>query len=209
MLDCVIPAAGASTRMGTLKPLLPYAGSTLVETAVDAALEAETRVILVVGHLGAAVSALFAADAYRAAREAGRMLIVDNRRWEEGLLGSIQAGLPSVKAGAFFISHADMPFIAPAAYRALASAMVAREEEGTAAKAFIASHDGARGHPVLLPCVWIPEMLALDPRGALRDFVALRATVLVETGPGALRDIDTLGDYEEARTRALLKRGAL
>ncbi|MGA2548018.1 MAG: NTP transferase domain-containing protein [Rectinemataceae bacterium] len=198
MFDCVMPAAGASSRMGDLKPLLPFAGSTLVEAAVGAALDAGCRVLLVVGNRGAEVASPFGTEAHRAARERGRFLVVDNPNWERGLLGSIQAALSLVVGDAFFLAHADMPFIESVDYRALAEARAERTSNGLADAAFFASHDGVRGHPVLLPSAWIPEMLALDARGMMKDFLADRPIALVETGRGALRDIDTPEDYEAA-----------
>ena len=205
MFDCVITAAGASSRMGApdgravLKPLLPFADRTLVETAVHAALDASCRVILVVGNRAAEVASLFDAEAHRAAREDGRLLVVENPRWERGLLGSIQVGIAAVEGEAFFLAHADMPFVGPAAYRNLAAAWaVADQATALTPTAIFASHEGMRGHPVLLPSAWIPEMLSLDPRGRMKDFLSEKPMLLVETGPGALRDIDTPGDYEIA-----------
>lgn len=199
MLDCVIPAAGASSRMSepgkpaALKPLLAFRGSTLVETAVAAAMEAGCRVLLVVGNGAAEVASRFEAEAYSAGRGEGRLCVVENPRWEEGMLGSIQAALPTVSSAAFFLAHADMPFIAAAHYRAIEEAFT--RAGGAAA---FGSHGGARGHPALLPSAWIPDILALDPNGSLRDFVSGRPLVLVETGPGSLRDIDTPDDYRRA-----------
>jgi CTP:molybdopterin cytidylyltransferase MocA len=127
MFDCLIPAAGASSRMRSSgmsgagavpKPLLPFGGSTLVETVARAALGAGCRVLVVVGHQGAEVSAPFAAEAYRPAREEGRLIVVENPRWELGQLGSIQAALPSVRSEAFFVALADMPFVGEGAGRA-------------------------------------------------------------------------------------------
>ena len=206
MYDCVIPAAGASSRMGkpgksaTLKPLLPFRGSTLVETAVAAALEAGCRVLLVVGNGAAEVALRFDAAAYSAARGEGRLRLVENPRWEEGMLGSIQAALPSVTSAAFFLAHADMPFIEAAHYRAIEAAYAGAGGAATGSVAVggaaaFGSHDGVRGHPALLPSAWIPAILAIDPRLSLRDFVSLRPLVLVETGIGSLRDIDTPEDY--------------
>jgi molybdenum cofactor cytidylyltransferase len=206
MFDCVIPAAGASSRMGApggarLKPLLPFAGGTMVETAVAAALAAGCRVLLVVGHRAAEVAAPFSAEAWRAAREGGRLLVVENQRWELGLLGSIQAALPSVAGEAFFLAHADMPYIEAAAYPSLAAAragLCASRAPAGPETAVFASHEGRRGHPVLLPSAWIPGILDLDPRGMLKDFLASWPGILVETGAGALRDIDTPEEYKTA-----------
>jgi molybdenum cofactor cytidylyltransferase len=240
MLDCVMPAAGASSRMrssrmrpgagpggaaaglasgaargGSFKPLLPFRDSTLVECAAAAALGADCRLLLVVGYRGDEVAALFQAPRYREAREEeGRLLIVRNPGWERGLLGSIQAALSLVRSEAFFIALADMPFLRPEDYAALASA---RDSPSSAAgdcpsgdRAYFASCGGRRGHPVLLPSAWIPAIAALSPEAGipdaglggpdagLRGFLRDRASELVEIGEAALRDIDSPGDYELA-----------
>jgi len=200
VFDCVIPAAGASSRMvepggaSKLKPLLAFRGSTLVETAVAAALEADCRAILVVGHCAADVAMRFGDPAYASAREQGRLRIVENPRWEEGMLVSIQAALPAVESSAFFLAHADMPFIEPAHYRAIEAAFV----EGGSETAAFGSHEGRRGHPALLPSAWIPAIVEFDPRGSLRDFVSGKDCIIVETGAGSLFDVDTPEDYRRA-----------
>jgi molybdenum cofactor cytidylyltransferase len=204
MFDCVLLAAGASSRMvGTdgrsvIKPLLPFGGSTLVETAFHAALGAGARVILVLGHGAEEVAAPFDAEAHRAARACGNLMLVVNSLWAEGMVGSIRAALASVRGEAFFIAHADMPFIVPDWYRALASAWLARRALGEAPAAAIASYGGREGHPVLLPSAWMPSILGLAPGDRFKPFLEGRPRVLVEAGPGALRDIDTLEDYLEA-----------
>jgi molybdenum cofactor cytidylyltransferase len=184
--------------MGDLKPMLPFAGSTLVETAVGTALDAGCRVLLVVGNHGAEVAELFAAPAYRGICVEGRLLVVENPRWTEGMLASIQAALPEVGSEAFFVAHADMPFISPDSYAALVAARAAREAAGMPEAAMVASHEGREGHPVLMPSAWIPWILGLDAGDSMRAFLARRPRATVETGPGALRDVDTPEDYAAA-----------
>jgi molybdenum cofactor cytidylyltransferase len=210
MLDCIMTAAGASSRMrssrmrspgesAAFKPLLPFAGATLVEAAAAAAIGAGCRVLLVVGHRGDEVAAVFDAARYRPLRDAGGMLVVRNPKWEEGLLGSIQAALPSLRGEAFFIAHADMPFLRPDDYTALASARSARVSgSGLGEAVFIASCGDKRGHPVLVPSTWASAIAALPPGDRLRPFFREKPAVLVEIGPAALRDIDTPEDYELA-----------
>jgi len=188
----------ASSGMGGFKPLLPFAGATLVEASVRSALDALCRVLLVVGHRGKEVAELFEAASYDDLRRAGRIVVVENTRWEEGMVGSIQAALPAVEGAAFFISHADMPFVAAEDYRALASAWTARAKAAMPAASIFAAWEGRVGHPVLLPVAWAPGMRRLGRGDALRDFLADRTRELVETGPRALRDIDTPADYAQA-----------
>jgi molybdenum cofactor cytidylyltransferase len=204
MYDCVLLAAGAASRMASpegrevLKPLLPFGASTLVETAAASALEAGCRVLLVVGNRGRELAALFTTEPYRRPLAEGRLLVVDNPRWEGGMISSIQAALPGVRGAAFFIAHADMPFVGPEAYRALEGRRAERTFAGMPEEAVAASHRGRAGHPVLMPSAWIPAILALRPGDRLKSFLEGRPLALVETGPGALRDIDTPEDYSAA-----------
>jgi len=191
-------AAGASSRMGEFKPLLPFRGSTLVEVAVGAALGAGCRVILVVGKRGEEVAFPFTAASYSHASAGRRIAVVRNPRWEEGMLVSIQTALPEVEGEAFFVSHADMPFVSPDSYRTLAAARAAREAAGLPEAATVASHGGRGGHPVLMPSAWIPGMLDLRAGDSMRTFLQGRPRVAVEMGPGALRDVDTPEDYRRA-----------
>jgi molybdenum cofactor cytidylyltransferase len=227
MLDCIMPAAGASSRLRFLgsrmrapgkafKPLLPFRGSTIVETSAAAALGAGCRLILVVGHRSDEVEALFGEPRYREPREEGRLLVVRNPRWEEGLLGSIQSALPLLGSEAFFVAHADMPFVESGHYASLAAARAAwagmRAKAAAQFKAFlpagaagplednafVAACEGKRGHPVLIPSAWAAEIAALPPGDGLRAYLGEMPSALVEIGPAALRDIDTPGDYERA-----------
>jgi molybdenum cofactor cytidylyltransferase len=224
MFDCVLPAAGASSRMrssdgnDSFKPLLPFAGSTLVETAVGAALEADCRVLVVVGHRGDEIVAAFGAARYRSLRDAGRIVLVANPRWEEGLLGSIRAAFPFLRSDAFFVAHADMPFIEAETYRALAEARadrinLARADQVDAARApgdeaaIFAAHEGRRGHPVLIPSAWIPEMQALDRSDRLSRFLQAKPAILIEAGSSAMEDVDRPGDYLAALAREKERHG--
>jgi molybdenum cofactor cytidylyltransferase len=215
MLDCILLAAGGSTRMGAMggvaasKPLLPFtpAGAgdlptgklTLVETAARAALGAGCRVLIVLGHRGEEVASLFEKPYYAALRGSGLLVFAHNPRWEEGMVGSIQAALELTSGDAFFVAHADMPFVESADYLALAAARAgAAARPGWGETAFFASHDGESGHPVLMPSAWITAIAAIGPGEKLRPFLADRPSILVETGERALRDIDTPSDYQAA-----------
>jgi nicotine blue oxidoreductase len=188
-----------SSRLGErgFKPLLPFASSTIVESSARPALEAGCRLLLVLGCRGDEVAALFEAEPYRGLAQEGRLLLVDNPRWESGMVSSIQAALTSVRGEAFFVAHADMPLVTADAYRLLAATREA-EGSGGAASAYAASHRGEAGHPVLMSSAWVPEILALEGGERLRPFLAGKGLRLVEAGEGALRDIDTPGDYESA-----------
>ena len=108
MYDCIILAAGASSRMRSpravslgrepLKPLLPFGDSTLVETAVGAALRARCRAILVVGHRAVEVAEPFGSPGYRPAREEEKLESELWVLWPKGL----EFDLPPTKELLFF-----------------------------------------------------------------------------------------------------------
>ncbi len=52
MIDCIIPAAGYSKRMGKWKPLLPLKNKTILDWSIDNAIKGGCRVILVTGFNG-------------------------------------------------------------------------------------------------------------------------------------------------------------
>jgi molybdenum cofactor cytidylyltransferase len=190
----VVLAAGASTRMGTPKQLLPWRdGVPLVRCQAETALAAR---------LGP-VSVVVGADA-AACREALAGLpiaIVENDAWREGMAASIRAGLAAALAAdptlaTVLLLLGDQPLVDAAGLRALAAA---RGPAHVAA----AAHDGARlGPPALFARALFPRLAALrgdaGARALLRD-PALRVAAV--PWPEAAVDLDTPGDVAHARDR--------
>ncbi|HTU02459.1 MAG TPA: NTP transferase domain-containing protein [Candidatus Sulfotelmatobacter sp.] len=179
--DCIIPAAGRSQRMGAWKPLLPFGGSSLIQTVVEAALDSCARVLLVVGYRGDELAALFGS--------VPRVELVDNRAWAAGMFGSIQRAAARVRTRRFFVTLGDMPWITPAVYRAL------RAGDETSTVVFPV-FGGRRGHPVLFPEPALPVIAAADPASASMRLIAELFPVRLLPWPddSILRDVDTADD---------------
>ncbi len=181
-LDCVMPAAGQSKRMGSWKLLLPFRGRTIVEWSVRNALDSCARVILVSGYRGAELEALFGSWE--------GVELVENPRWERGMFSSIKAGAVRVTSERFFVALADMPLIRPELYRELSG-----QEGGDAVRP---TYEGQKGHPVLLARGLIKKILSLDDSRSMAD--ALRGVQLLELPVDdrlVVSDLDTPSDYEE------------
>ncbi|MCY4466225.1 MAG: nucleotidyltransferase family protein [Chloroflexi bacterium] len=183
----IVLAAGLSTRMGENKLLLPWqAGAPIVAHVTRQFLLAGIETIVVTGRDAALVRAALAGLSVRC---------IHNPAFATGgMLSSVQAGLralPDILAAAF-IQPADMPGISMAVIKRLA-----REYETGWSVA--PSHDGRRGHPLLLDRSRWTAMLALDapamPREAL-DKSRLRLLPVDE--PGVLVDVDTPQAYRQA-----------
>lgn len=183
-LDCIIPAAGRSERMGRWKPLLPFRGGTILGTVVAAALETCRRVILVTGYRGSELASEFADEP--------RVVVAEHAGWELGMFSSIRRGAELVETGRFFIALADMPFVEPSVYRALL--------EAGGADFVFPVHAGARGHPVLAGPRVREAILVADPvTGSMKEIARqLRVAEVPWGDDSVLRDIDTPADLAGA-----------
>ena len=179
-LDCIVPAAGRSERMGAWKPVLPFGASTIIATVVRNALAACGRVVLVTGYRSAELAALF--------REEPRVTVVENPEWELGMFSSVRRGAASAGTPRYFVTPGDMPWIAPPVYEAL---LACRN-----ADVVFPVFDGRRGHPVLFSRRVREAVLAADPATARMRDIADRfpVTELAWEDDSILRDVDTMED---------------
>jgi len=190
-LGAVVLAAGASSRMGDAHKLLePFGGRPMVTWAVEAALGAGARPVVVV--TGAR------ADEVEAVLPDGA-IPVRNPDWREGMASSLAAGIralgPRVECAA--IALGDMPLVRPEHYRALLAAW----HPGAIV---VPTRDGRRGHPVLWSADHFDEIAALrGDRGARAVMDAHPGAVVTVPAPddAVLVDVDAPGDLERLADR--------
>ncbi len=183
-IDCLIPAAGFSSRMGSWKLMLPYKQSTILEQTVSNALSHCTRVILVTGYRGTELDKLF--------RGNQRVVPIRNHDFTQGMFSSIRRGTSLIRTDWFFITMGDMPGISPALYEILLKSQTANPGIEIVRPLF----NGKRGHPVLLNKSVIPTILS-KPRSSEMKHVFTHHKVLdlPLDLPESFRDIDTEEDY--------------
>jgi len=186
----VILAAGASTRLGEPKQLLPYNGSTLLRHTVEAALASDCRPVAVV--VGAHATQI------RSDLAGLPLRIVQNDHWKNGLSTSVRAGLKALQGEVEALIFA--PCDQPAIDAVMLNKLLAAHSKST--KPIIVSGYGeAWGAPMLITRRYWDELRALHgDRGA--QSIAYRHAGEVDAVPFAegVFDIDTRADYE-----ALLK----
>ena len=191
----IVLAAGRSTRMEAFKQLLPFGGRTVVEAAVWSLVRAGVgveRVIVVVGHRAEEVA--------RVVQPLGAG-IATNREHDRGMLSSVQTGLASVPEGAraVLIALGDQPFGEPEVARA-----VVRSWRNSGRGLIVPSHDGRRGHPLLIDLKYRDAVAKLSPDVGLREILLEHPDdlqhVVVEVDSIA-RDMDTRADYEREVAR--------
>ncbi len=107
-IGLIILAAGASVRMGKPKQLLEFNGKTLLQRAVQTALDSECRPIVVV--LGARIEFL------KNEIKDFDVQIAENADWEKGMSSSIKTGLEKLleinnQISGIVIMVCDQPFV--------------------------------------------------------------------------------------------------
>lgn len=187
--ECIIPAAGTSSRMGEPKQLLPYRGKPLIIHGITAALGACEQVILVTGHDSDRV--MDAVNSHITPADLARMTIVYNSGYEHGMFSSIQCGLISSTYEKSFILLADLPDMKRELFYQLWDIM---EQEHT--EAARPRYGSIPGHPVLLTQHVMKTVLDLPVDASMQQALRGRSMSYIETADaGSITDIDTPDAY--------------
>jgi molybdenum cofactor cytidylyltransferase len=188
MAVALLPAAGASRRMGRPKLLLPFRGRPLIAAVVDALRAGgASTIVLVIAPEGEELRAW--------ARQTGVDVAI-NPEPERGMLSSIQEGLAALpRDQILLVSPADLPRL-----RADSVAGLLRRMADAGAPLALPVYQGKRGHPLAIAPELIPEILTLDPAIGLKQLRDRHAAGLLEVlvdDPGVVQDVDTPEDYEK------------
>ena len=185
-LAAVVPAAGLSRRMGREKILLPFRGSTILET-----------ILQTLGRAGVStIVAVLRPDLPEAAERArrGGAVVVTNPRPEDEMLVSIRLGLEAISTDpdAVFVWPADHPAVSAAAVRLLA-------DRADPARTLLPTYLSRRGHPALIGRELLSEIARIPPEEGLRRLWRIRSDAIREIAvedPGVIRNVDTPADYD-------------
>ncbi len=188
----IILAAGESSRLGSPKQLLDYAGVTLLQHSIDAAQIADASSAVVV--LGAN------ADLIKRHLKDTTVEIVVNDSWKEGMASTMRVGLqtllklkPEVEAVIFMV--ADQPFVTADLLNKL---MELNKKEQCSIVA--SKYADTFGTPVLFAKHFFPALLELTgdtgAKSLVRKYMSEAAFVSFPQGE---IDIDTVEDYKKLK----------
>ena len=161
MLAAVILSAGASSRMGRPKALLPYREGTFLEHLMEVTRDprvAVTRVVLGAG-----------AEAIRTAAKLDPSIVALNPDWEKGQLSSIRAGLRSlaeIDIDGIVLCPVDHPLVSAR----LVGELVAQFYDSKKA-IVLPTFRGRRGHPAIFSKALFGELLAAPENAGARAVV--------------------------------------
>ena len=189
MISAVVLAAGASTRMGVQKLLLPLGGQPIVRRTVRQICGAGfDEVVVVVGHEWERVVA---------ALEGLPIRHVVNPAFATGMGSSFRAAVEHLgDSAAAMFALADQPFVTANEYRAVLEAYA------PGAPAIVSVRYGeVTAPPHLFSREFFPELAQLQ-HGARSVLERHRdQTTVLTFPPDLLLDIDTPEDYQNARSR--------
>jgi molybdenum cofactor cytidylyltransferase len=187
----LVLAAGASTRMGRPKQLLPIAQSTLLDRVLSEALASDLGVVvLVLGFMARDIMKGLQTNLLHP-----RLKIVENKDHHQGISSSIIAGLSAVEKDwdGVMILLGDMPHVTAG----LMNLLIRGSEESRCPLAAVTSK-GKRSHPVIIRRPFFTALHQLrGDEGARALFVehADQVCLIEPEGDYDDRDIDTQDDY--------------
>lgn len=190
MIAAIVLAAGESTRMGTQKLLLPYAGSTVIEHILGQLVRSLVdEVIIVTGYEPDRIEDLLAGRGFAFAQNDG---------YREGMLSSIRRGLAVLpeSAEATFIVLGDQP-----ALQAATVDSILRKQRENSDRVILPTHEGRRGHPILIPLRFQEEIMQRFDETGLRGLLRAHPGAILELPvdtASILEDIDYPEDYQRA-----------
>jgi CTP:molybdopterin cytidylyltransferase MocA len=189
----IILAAGYSSRMGEFKPLMDLDGKTPFRRCIDLFRNSGiTEIIVITGYLSDRIKETME-DSIRL-KDSIKMVV--NNKYSEGMFSSIKAGVKELSkdTDAFFILPVDIPSV----------------KEHTIEKmieSYEKIHDGIlfptfnekKGHPTLISCTLVEEILTKDPEGGLREILndhKDKWNYKAVDDRGILLDMDTKDDFK-------------
>lgn len=188
MTGVIILAAGSSSRLGTAKQSLNYQGQTLLQRAIQAALESDCEAVAVV--LGAN------AEAIQATITNQPVHVFLNADWEDGMSSSIQCGLTGLQAStpqlsAIVLMLCDQPYVNAATINQLL-------QKASSNKIVASAYNGTVGAPALFDCSFFAELLQLTGHEGAKKLLIKHVDAIISVPfPLGAIDIDTIADYEQ------------
>lgn len=185
----IVLAAGLSSRMGSAKQLLPFGEQTVLQTVVSVLLDSDLAGIhVVLGHLAGDIAASLAGKP---------VVCVENSRYREGMLSSVQAGVLSLPEGAqaAMLVLGDQPQLQVGD---VAAVLKGYRDSGKGIVIPVSA--GRRGHPIILDLgLYRSDIFDADPEKGLKPIVRSHPNDTLEVDvadEAVLRDIDTPEDYQ-------------
>jgi molybdenum cofactor cytidylyltransferase len=190
----VILAAGASSRMGRDKALLPWHNGTFLSAAIRALQSVTELVIVVAGENEANLAPIVNAEA---------AFMVRNPNPEQGQFSSLQRGLEEVLnrgRDAAIVTLVDRPAASQQTVQQLEDAFLSSHE---ATWAVVPEYAGKHGHPIVIGREMMEAFLRAPVTNSARDVehaYQQHVIYLPVADPLVVANVDTPEDFQNLHT---------
>ncbi|MGI9544547.1 MAG: nucleotidyltransferase family protein [Cyclobacteriaceae bacterium] len=189
----IILAAGASTRMGKPKQLLPFGATTLIGHAIKAGVDSDCEPVVVV--LGAR------SELIKKTIKDNSVNIAVNNSWQEGMGSSLRVGLKRILAlqtvKAVVVMVCDQPSVDSQLLNDIISCFDKWDPTGVAC-----NYGDIVGVPALFGAAMFSELLDISgDKGARALLMKYKDQFKLVSFPEGAMDIDTPNDYKHLTTK--------
>jgi len=188
-IPILLLAAGASSRMGQPKQLLPWGDQTLIEHQIQILLKTDNPVNVVIGSNSDLVLPVI---------EKYAVNIVINTDWESGMGSSISFGIRQInqlfpQAEGVLITLLDQPLLTTSYFEKMLGAYQPSSQQIFVSR----STSGWTGVPVLFDKCYFKELTELgNDEGAKKIFKRHEKSIIFLEGGELLEDMDTPETYQ-------------
>ena len=183
----LILAAGASTRMGTIKQLLPWAKTNLLGHAIEQAKNITEHVYVVLGANASIIKTTLGKE----------IVTILNPDWQHGMGTSIAKGILEIANHKpienVLIMLSDQPFL-DSNYLA----KLVKCHQNTTQNICATNYNGKSGVPAIFNKLYFPQLAELNAEYGAKELLrnSVDDTFVVDSNGKAI-DIDTLETYQQ------------
>lgn len=191
----VIAAAGMSTRMKAFKPMLELAGTTAIRKAISSfRSKGIHEIVVVIGHNAAILKEHVSSE--------GVVCLMNDKYKTTDMFYSAKIGLDYIKdrCDRVFFLPGDVPLFSPDSLNIMMRSMSTGK-----CSILLPTHNGIKGHPILINSAVIPALSDYKGngglKGAIERFGGKIRTIELEDA-GMTFDADYPEDYEQLKAYA-------
>ncbi|RXJ82490.1 nucleotidyltransferase family protein [Arcobacter sp. F2176] len=182
-LAVLILAAGTSSRLGEPKQLLNLKGKSLINIAIEKALELTSNVTVVLGHKN---------DEVKKEIENKNINIIINPNYEDGMGNTIAFGVSNIKEEKVLIMLCDQPLIPIKHYENLIK--LSNENKD---KIICSQYKNQHAVPTIFPKKYFEELKKLKGNKGAKQLFLKYEPISIVLADNFSFDVDTKEDWQE------------
>lgn len=185
-VEGIILAAGYSSRTEAFKLALPVNGKPVIKHVIDAMIPICQTIYIVTGHWKDELEMLL--EDYLKKKFRGKIYLVENENYQNGMFSSVKRGVSSLKRNTFFLTPGDYPLLTEEVFFMMLK---------VTGNIIIPRFQGRNGHPVLFK-KFNKQLILDEPDSSnLKICIQKQNPVYMDTDfESVLIDMDTREDYE-------------